>query len=83
LIVVAPCVAPGFRIGSVSNDELWVSLRGKGYDVGDVYVQAGVGPADGQIFVVISGVAMPFEDARALDRGIVTLDEIAQHRTAQ
>ena len=66
----------------MSNDELWASLRGKGYDVGDVYVQAGVGPVGGQMRVVINGVAMPFQDARALDRGIVTLDEIAKHRRA-
>jgi hypothetical protein len=57
------------------------SLRTKGYDVGDVYVQAGVGPAGGQMRIVINGVAMPFADARALDRGIVTLDEIAKHRS--
>jgi hypothetical protein len=61
---------------------MWASLRGKGYDVGDIYVQAGVGPAAGRTYVVINGVAMPFEDARALDRGIVTLDEIAAHRTS-
>ena len=57
------------------------SLRAKGYDVGDVYIQAGAGPVGGQMRVVISGVAMPFADARALDGGIVTLDEIAKHRT--
>ena len=57
------------------------SLRAKGYDVGDVYVQAGVGPAGGQMRVVINAVAMPFADARALDRGIVTLDEITKHRS--
>jgi len=57
------------------------SLRTKGYDVGDVYVQAGVGTAGGQMRIVINGVAMPFANARALDRGIVTLDEIAKHRS--
>ena len=63
------------------NKPTWDSLRSKGYDVGDIYVQAGVGPAGGQMRVVINDVAMPFEDARALDRGRVTLDEIAKHRT--
>ena len=62
--------------------QTWDALRSKGYNVGDVYMQAGVGPAGGQMRVVINGVAMPFEDARALDRGLVSLDEIAKHRTA-
>lgn len=64
-----------------ANQQTWDSLRSKGYDIGDVYVQAGLGPAGGRMLVVINGVAMPFEDARALDRGVVTLDEIAQHHT--
>jgi len=57
------------------------SLRSKGFNVGDVYMQAAVEPAGGRMLVVVNGVAMPFEDARALDRGVVTLDEIAKHRT--
>ncbi len=44
-------------------------------------MQAAVEPAGGRMLVVVNGVAMPFEDARALDRGVVTLDEIAKHRT--
>ncbi len=63
------------------NQPTWDSLRSKGYSVDDFYVQDG-GPLSGRMFVVISGVAMPFEDARALERGIVTLAEIATHRTA-
>ena len=65
------------------NHQIWDSLRSKGYDVDDFYVQSGVGPTGGRMYVVIDGVAMPFADAWALDRGIVTLDEIAKHRTAQ
>ena len=65
------------------NQPTWDSLGSKGFDVGDVYVQAGVEPVDGQMRVVVNGVAMPFDDARALDRGVVTLDEIAKHRTAK
>ena len=65
------------------NQPTWDSLRSKGYNVGDFYVQGGVGPAGGRMYVVINGVAMPFEDARALDQGAVTLNEIAKHRTAQ
>jgi hypothetical protein len=64
------------------NELLWDSLRSKGYYVGDFYLQAGVRLAGGRMLVVINDVAMPFEDARALDRGIVTLDEIAHHRSA-
>ena len=62
------------------NKPTWDSLRSKGYDMGDSYVQAGVGPVVGRMYVVINGVAMPFDDARAIDRGIVTLDEIARQR---
>jgi hypothetical protein len=54
------------------------SLRAKGFDVGEVYVQAGAGPAGGQMQIVIGGVAMSFADARALDLGIVTLDQITK-----
>lgn len=57
------------------QQQTWNSLRSKGYKVGDIYVQPG-----GGMLVVINGVAMPFQDARALDRGVVTLDEIARQR---
>jgi hypothetical protein len=63
-----------------ANQLTWDSLRSKGYTIDDFYVQAGAIPATGRMLVVVSGVAMSLEDARALDRGIVTLDEIAQHR---
>ena len=66
-----------------ANQLTWDSLRSKSYSIDDFYVQSGVGPAGGRILVVINGVAMPFEDARALDRGVVTLDEIARHRTVR
>jgi hypothetical protein len=65
------------------NQPTWDSLRGKGYNIDDVYVQTGIGPAGGRMYVVINAVAMTFEDARALDRGAVTLDEIARRRTAR
>ena len=64
------------------NQSLWDSLRSKGHVVGDVYVQSRVGQSGAQMYVVIDGVAMPFDDARALDRGLVTLDETAKHRSA-
>jgi hypothetical protein len=64
------------------NQALWDSLRSKGYSVDDFYVQGDAGRSGGQMYVVISGVAMPYEDARALDRGIVTLGEIAKNRAA-
>lgn len=64
------------------NQRTWDSLRVKGYDIGDFYVQAGVGPAGGRMYVVVNGVAMPFADARALAEGIVTLEDIAKKRTA-
>lgn len=32
-------------------------------------VQSGVAPSGGRMLVVINGIAMPFEDARALDLG--------------
>lgn len=34
------------------NQRTWDSLRVKGYDIGDFYVQAGVGPAGGRMYVV-------------------------------
>lgn len=65
------------------NQPTWISLLAKGYSIDDVYVQSGVGQAGGRMYVVVNGVAMPFEDARALDRGVVALDQIAKHRTAR
>ena len=62
------------------NQPLWDSLRAKAFSVTDFYVQNGVGPQGGRMYVVIDGVAMPFADARALDCGVVTLDEIARQR---
>jgi hypothetical protein len=61
------------------NQPLWDSLKAKGFAIGDFYVQAGAGPQGGRMYVVIDGVSMSFEEARALDRGIVTLNEIAAH----
>ena len=64
------------------NQATWDSLRAKGYSIDDVYLQAGAGPASGQMYVVINGVAMAFDDARALERGAATIDEIAARRTS-
>ncbi len=58
------------------NQELWDRLKAKGFNISDVYLQTGVGPQGGRMYVVIDNVAMSFAGARALDRGIVTLDEI-------
>jgi hypothetical protein len=63
------------------NQPTWDGLRTKGYSIDDFYVQTGVGQMGGRMYVVINGAAMPYADARALDRGIVTLEEIAKHRT--
>lgn len=62
-----------------SNQELWDGLREKGFTIGDIYVQTGAGPQDGRMYVVVDSVAMSFADARALDRGVVTLSDIAAH----
>lgn len=59
------------RPSSERNERVWASLREKGHKV-TIYV------AD-QLRVVVDGVEMPFDDAAALDRGLVTLDEIARH----
>jgi len=56
-------------------------LRAKGHTIDDIYVQAGVAQAGAQHYVVVSGVAMPYRDATALNRGWVSLDEIARYRT--
>lgn len=52
------------------NEMLWKNLRGKGYSV-NVYVTD-------QMVVLVDGVEMTFDDARALDAGRVTLDELAK-----
>ena len=65
-----------------ANQATWDSLRAKGYSIDDVYVQAGAGSTSGQMYVVINGVAMPFDDARALERGAATIDEIAGRRSS-
>ena len=57
---------------SEANERLWASLRNKGYriDIGVSQV----------MHVAVNGVEMPFDDARALDRGLVSLDQISRHR---
>lgn len=65
------------------NQPTWNGLRAKGHSIDDFYVQSGVGQTGGRMHVVVNGVAMTFEDARALDRGLVTLDQIAKYRTAR
>jgi hypothetical protein len=46
--------------------------------IGDIYLQTGVGPMGGRMYVVIDEVAMSFEHVRALDRGFLTVAQIAQ-----
>jgi hypothetical protein len=60
------------------HQELWDRLRSRGHCIGDIYLQAGVGPMWGRMYVVIDEVAMSFEHARALDRGFLTVAQIAQ-----
>ena len=60
---------------SERNEKLWASLRRKGYRI-DIRVSQ-------VMHVAVNGVEMPFGDARALDRGFVTLDEIARHCSAR
>ena len=59
------------------NQELWDRLRSNGHVISDFYVQTGVGPLNARMYVVIDDVAMSFENARALDRGILTIAGIA------
>ena len=60
------------------NQELWDRLRSRGHRIGDFYVQAGVGSVGGRMYVVIDDVAMSFTHARTLDRGFLTVTQIAQ-----
>ena len=43
------------------HQQTWDSLRLKGYTIGDIFVQSGVRPAGGQMYVVINDVAMSFQ----------------------
>jgi hypothetical protein len=58
--------------------DLWDRLRSRGHCIGDIYLQTGVGPMGARMYVVIDEVAMPFGHARALDRGLLTVAQIAQ-----
>lgn len=62
------------------HQQTWDSLRSKGFTISDIYVQSNVGPLGGRMYFVINDVAMSFDDARALDSSVVTLDEIARQR---
>ena len=57
---------------SEANERLWANLRSKGYriDIGVSQV----------MHVAVNGVEMPFDDARALDRGWVSLNQIERYR---
>ena len=59
------------------NQELWDRLRSNGHVISDFYVQTGVGPLNARMYVVVDDIAMSFENARALDRGIRTIAGIA------
>lgn len=61
------------------NQELWDRLRSNGHVISDFYVQTGVGPLDARMYVVIDEVAMSLENARALDRGSLTISGIASN----
>jgi hypothetical protein len=53
------------------------SLRAKGYDIGESYVQTGVGHTGGVLYYIVNGVAMTEREAIALDEGRLTLEQIA------
>jgi hypothetical protein len=57
-------------------DEVVTRLRDLGYQVGAAYVQAGVAPTDGRMYIPVSGVAMTFPQAMELARGRLTLNQI-------
>jgi hypothetical protein len=54
-------------------------LRAKKYDVGQLYIQSGADGLSAHQFITVNGIAMPIEVAADLNRGRVTLIEIAAH----
>lgn len=57
--------------------EIFDGLRSKGFDVGPEYVQTLKDGWARHHFVSINGIAMPVEFASYLNRGLVSLKEIA------
>ena len=53
-------------------------LRAKNYTVGDEYVQT-LEDGSAHHFISVDGVHMPYEYARDMNRGLVTLEEIRRH----
>ena len=57
--------------------ETLAALREKGFKTEQPYLQPEVGPLKGRMYVVVDGVAMTYRQAEALNRGKLTLAEIA------
>jgi hypothetical protein len=51
-------------------------LREQGHKIGIPYVQSGIGPVGGRMYVVVDEVAMSHPQARELARGRLTLEQI-------
>ena len=71
-----PCRPRGRAKRTDSNE----NLRAKGFEIGESYVQAGVGQTGGVLYYVVSGVAMTWSEVVALDEGLLTLGQIAAQR---
>jgi hypothetical protein len=59
------------------------SLRGKGFEVvkgADAHVVPGSGVSDGRILVVVDHLPMSFDEARELDAGRISLEDIRARR---
>jgi hypothetical protein len=52
------------------------NLKKKGYNIGDSYVQTGVGPTGGVLYYVVNAVAMTWREVVALDEGRLTFEQI-------
>ena len=59
------------------HEDLIQGLRDKHFEVGAVYVQTSSDGFIGHHFIRVNGIGMPLEVARDLNRGMVTLSEIA------
>jgi hypothetical protein len=57
-------------------NETLAQLRVQGHKIGIPYVQSGVGPVGGRMYVIVDEVAMSHPQARELARGHVTLEQI-------
>lgn len=57
------------------------SLEAKGHKFEGEYLQEGLGPMGGRMLIIFDGVAMSYQQARALDKGRMTLEQIAARNT--